>query len=510
MVSQRNVTDALSRIHKIVEKRGGIHVLHTSEISRSDRELLVRHDWLEEIIRGWYFLVRPDALPGDSSAWYASFWDFLNVYLSYHHGTEYCLSAECSLDLHLGNYIIPKQVIVIARRGSGITVPLPFDTSILVYADPKRLPEERITLSGLQTMSLPYALCKVTPTFFHSSPQDAEIALQSIRHPSELIRVIVEHNFQRAAGRLIGAYRFVGNKKMVDQLSKEIAKAGIRIQETNPFKHQVPLLTGSHYLSPHSSRILAMWKAFRPFVLDHFPKRPAVSMDPERYLQHVTELYPQDAYHSLSIEGYHVNKQLIEKVENNHWNPDFDPEDQQLRDALAARGYFEAFHEVKQSVTKILKGSLPGQIVEDDLTQWYQKLFSPSVRAKLLRETDLLGYRRSQVYIRYSRHTPLAKEYVCEAMDTLFQCLKDEEDAGVRALLGHFIFVFIHPYIDGNGRIGRFLMNTMLASGGYPWTIIHVEERARYFSALETASVDHDILPFVQFIAAAMKRSDKE
>jgi len=38
-------------------------------------------------------------------------------------------------------------------------------------------------------------------------------------------------------------------------------------------------------------------------------------------------------------------------------------------------------------------------------------------------------------------------------------------------VLGHFVFVYIHPYLDGNGRIGRFLMNLMLAAGGYPWTV---------------------------------------
>jgi Fic family protein len=42
----------------------------------------------------------------------------------------------------------------------------------------------------------------------------------------------------------------------------------------------------------------------------------------------------------------------------------------------------------------------------------------------------------------------------------------------VRVVLGHFVFVYIHPYIDGNGRMGRFLMNLMLASGGYPWAVI--------------------------------------
>lgn len=54
--------------------------------------------------------------------------------------------------------------------------------------------------------------------------------------------------------------------------------------------------------------------------------------------------------------------------------------------------------------------------------------------------------------------------------------------------------------MDGNGRIGRFLMNAMLASGGYPWTVIPVEKRADYLAALEAASVDGDIAPFAKFL----------
>ena len=38
---------------------------------------------------------------------------------------------------------------------------------------------------------------------------------------------------------------------------------------------------------------------------------------------------------------------------------------------------------------------------------------------------------------------------------------------------------YLHPYPDGNGRIARFLMNAMLASGGYPWTVIRVEDRPK-------------------------------
>ena len=85
-------------------------------------------------------------------------------------------------------------------------------------------------------------------------------------------------------------------------------------------------------------------------------------------------------------------------------------------------------------------------------------------------------------------------------MPVLFELLEEESEPSVRAVLGHFIFVFIHPYMDGNGRIGRFLMNAMLASGGYPWTIIPVERRDEYMQALEQASVGQDITLFASFL----------
>ena len=66
----------------------------------------------------------------------------------------------------------------------------------------------------------------------------------------------------------------------------------------------------------------------------------------------------------------------------------------------------------------------------------------------------------------------------------------------------HFIFVYIHPYFDGNGRMGRFVMNLMMASGGYPWTIVPVERRDEYMQALEAASVNQDIVPFTKFLAS--------
>jgi Fic family protein len=67
------------------------------------------------------------------------------------------------------------------------------------------------------------------------------------------------------------------------------------------------------------------------------------------------------------------------------------------------------------------------------------------------------------------------------------------------------MFVYIHPYFDGNGRLGRFLMNAMLASGGYPWTVIRIELRADYMKALESASSQGEIKAFSELIANSIK-----
>jgi Fic family protein len=77
----------------------------------------------------------------------------------------------------------------------------------------------------------------------------------------------------------------------------------------------------------------------------------------------------------------------------------------------------------------------------------------------------------------------------------------------VRVVLGHFFFVYVHPYMDGNGRMGRFLMNVMLASGGWPWTVITVDTRDTYMAALEEASVRQDIVPFTRFLAESATAS---
>lgn len=497
MTEIEKIRRALLRARKITKSNGG-SILRSRQLSRSDRELLIQKRWLQEIVKGWYLLTRPDLAPGDSSAWYASFWDFLKIYLRFHFKEKYSLSAENSLDLLTGSTAIPPQVIVISAKGGGVPLKLPFDTSVFVYADSKNLPDEQTQIRGLQLMPLPLALARASPLYFQKNPINAEIALKLIHSSDEIVSVVANHNYKSAAARILGAYHHLKNKKMARELTTEFSSLGWKIQPDNPFKHP-PYHLPQKIKSPYCSRIELLWSELREEIIPFFPKSY------RKKGKRLEDLYERDAYNSLSIEGYEVDDELIARVQNDGWNPDLYLNDAREKDALAARGYYEAFLDVKKSIERLSTKQKPGSIIERDLKKWRASLFAPMHRAGILKSEDLIGYRRGQVYIRNSRHVPLPKESLIDAMETFFKCLKNEPYPAVRAILGHFIFVYIHPYMDGNGRLARFIMNLMFISGGYPWTIIRVKNRRAYLSALESASTERDIAPFAKFVAGEMQ-----
>src|SRR5260370_17583177 len=108
-------------------------------------------------------------------------------------------------------------------------------------------------------------------------------------------------------------------------------------------------------------------------VLAAFPKAPGVPTDEEAYLHFVNEIYRTDAYHSLSIEGYSVTPALVEKVRQGGWDPQHDSGDRRNRDALAARGYWQAFQLVKKGVEKVIAAENAAPLLRPLHTDCYRR-----------------------------------------------------------------------------------------------------------------------------------------
>ena len=499
--------------HKLAESLAALHAvqardivaIRAADLTRTHRERLLKAGFLQPVIKGWYIAAAPDQSPGESSAWYACYWHFCAAYLRQRFSDDWCLSPEQSIALHTGNWSVPRQLLVrtAGNARNNVTV-LPHGTSLLDIRTALPDAADITEIDALRLYTLPAALIACGPRIFTQHPTDMRAALSMLRDASEVLAGLLQGGHSTIAGRLAGALRNIGRSRIADDILAAMQAAGHAVREADPFTEPLELTLPAREVSPYVNRLRLMWQAMRAHIPEHFPAAPGLPGDKASYLQHVDDIYVSDAYHSLSIEGYRVSPQLIERVRSGGWNPDANDTDREQRSALAARGYWQAHQLVKQSIAKVLDGANPGTIADADHGAWYRELFAPGVTAGLIRPADLAGYRNGPVYIRGSRHVPLRADAVREVMPVLFELLHAESEPSVRAVLGHFTFVYIHPYMDGNGRMGRLLMNVMLAAGGYPWTVIPVEQRATYMAALEAASVEQNIHPFTKFLAGLL------
>ena len=129
----------------------------------------------------------------------------------------------------------------------------------------------------------------------------------------------------------------------------------------------------------------------------------------------------------------------------------------------------------------------------------------------LIDETRAGQYRQEQVIVSGSRYPVPTPAKIGELMNGVCRWLSTQEkilhpvEFAARA---HKEFVFIHPFVDGNGRVARLLMNLCLLRQGYTMAIIPPVLRGEYIALLEKAHVDD--ADFVQFIAERVEETQKD
>ena len=500
------LAESLKELEKLQNERG-IAIIKADALSRTHKERLIENGFIREVIKGWYISCPSDEKQGETTSWYVSFWNFIASYITSRFGKNWCLSPEQSLLLHSGNFVVPAQLLIRSPKASNNRVNLLHGSS--VFDSKVEIPHqnEREEIAGMQVYSLEAGLVAVSLDFYMRHPTDARTCLAMVKDSSGILAKLLDGGKSMVAGRLSGAFRNIGNDKIANSILDTMKSVGYDVRETDPFNEKMELELSSREVSPYVNRIKIMWEQMRNVVIQYFPDAPKKVLTVNAYLEQVQENYKSDAYHSLSIEGYRVTPELIDKVASGDWDPNKSVEDKQQKDAMAARGYFQAFQVVKASIKSVLEGENPGEVVDNDHDSWYRELFAPSVAVGLTKTSDLAGYRNGPVYIKGAMHTPPRHEAVRDTMPVFFDLLKEEPEVSVRVVLGHFLFVYIHPYFDANGRIARFLMNVMLASGNYPWTVIEIDKREQYMSALEKASAGNDITDFAKFIGEQVSKT---
>lgn len=218
---------------------------------------------------------------------------------------------------------------------------------------------------------------------------DARAVLGTFRDGTDLLRRLLDGGHSVVAGRLAGAFRNIGRDAIADDILAGMRSVGYAVSEQDPFASPSTLLIPSRQVLPHVNRLQLMWMSMRETVLEVFPSEPGLPRDSSAYLQRVSELFVNDAYNSLSIEGYRVSADLIERIKAGSWQPELHEADRQHRDAMAARGYWQAFQSVKRALEEVLSGAESGQVAEKAHRTWYRELFAPSVEAGIIRASTL-------------------------------------------------------------------------------------------------------------------------
>jgi Fic family protein len=135
------------------------------------------------------------------------------------------------------------------------------------------------------------------------------------------------------------------------------------------------------------------------------------------------------------------------------------------------------------------------------ILELHKKVMKETLREEL--KEQIGTYRKVQVFIRGASWTPPRAEEVPKDMRKLLYWYTQHKETLHPLLLAtyfHCAFELIHPFIDGNGRVGRLLMNFTLHKQGYPMINIPQERRFEYYEALEKGQVKGNLRPLLKFL----------
>ncbi|MEW6329518.1 MAG: Fic family protein [Candidatus Micrarchaeota archaeon] len=240
-------------------------------------------------------------------------------------------------------------------------------------------------------------------------------------------------------------------------------------------------------------------KGRRMDALDRLIAMKKERLDSLRVSPDVEKRYREDlavfwTYHSTSIEG----STLTLKETDLFLSEGVVGANKPFEDYLDAKGHKNAV-------------SLVFLWVDKDPKRKIQEIDILNLHRTTMWARDWAGkYREVQVYIRGAAHLPPPPSHVMKMMKEFMKRLNENPEklpVIAHAAVSHAEFEGIHPFVDGNGRVGRLLANWILMREGYPPIIIEVRERKNYFRLIEEAQVNDNPMPLVWFFKRKLNQA---
>lgn len=199
-------------------------------------------------------------------------------------------------------------------------------------------------------------------------------------------------------------------------------------------------------------------------------------------------------YHSNAIEGNTLTISETKVV----------LEDGVTIGGKSMREHLEAINH-KEAIDYVVElAGQPGALTEAEIKDLHQ------IVLKSVDSPHAGRYRQQNVLISGAGFTPPDFLHVRECMEGFCAwCASAATNLHPveRAARVHADFVNIHPFVDGNGRTARLLMNLELMRAGFPVVIVPVEERSVYYANLDTVAVQGDYAPFAEQVCGLVERS---
>ena len=485
------------------------YVVSAAEIpDRRQREYLKKAGYLFPVARGYWALKKPE--DDAEEVFLLIYWQAVEKVLS---SFTWSLRGHSALAIHNGTQAAQQQLQVRTKEKTNWKLTLPLGFTIKLRYDSYF--DERLIKSGeVAGRSIPVDIPELVFTDLDkTTPKEVQSFIAGTKFDRLLIEAIYARKPRPVVfNRLVGLAKKSGRSDLATDLEKiietythyQIAKReSVKSDEISVLKPQV-------IRSPWVIRQEEQIKEFEAVLETALKgKISKIKKNPlKKLLTQAREHKKYDTYHSTTLEGYQITPEQVEALLSGIVPDEESGADyfDKMRNRMAIVGYSEAFDFVLERVeSDFRKPNISEQLVKET----YAKLFKPSLDAKIVDLISLTTYRNIAAFIRGTNFIPPSWEKLPDLMSGYEESISKIKNPVIKAILAHYFFVAIHPYIDGNGRTARLLMNYTLLTSGFSWVTIRADQRAEYFGALNKGSVDGDILPFGRFIVEMLKEASK-